>query len=100
MTKQEKIKEAYGEYWETAKDYVDDFGWCMYQLNDKQERICGFAINSFIKCEFNNFKQDNANYIYYVRPISLRGIENNNGWIKIGSEDENLKDWLDRKSVV
>lgn len=90
--KQKAIEGAYGEYWEYAKDYVDKNGWCSYKLDDERVLVGGFNINSFTKCEFNNFKQDNANSIFYARPLSLSGIENNHGWIKIESEADLPKD--------
>jgi hypothetical protein len=31
MTKQEAIKEAYGECWEQVKDYVDENGWVLIE---------------------------------------------------------------------
>lgn len=84
MSKEEKIKEVYGIHF--GKCNPDENGWSKYQLNDKQELISEFAINSIMPCEFNNFRQDNAKLIYCVRPKSLQGIEDNNGWIKIESE--------------
>jgi len=86
MKKEEKIQEAYGEYFDKCNP--DENGWSKYQLNENQELISGFNINSILNCDFNNFRQDNAKLIYCVRPILLQGIENNNGWIKIESEDD------------
>lgn len=31
----------------------------------------------------------------YVRPISLRGLEDNNGWIKINAENDNWEKGID-----
>jgi hypothetical protein len=70
MGKQEAIKQAYGEHYDKAKDYIDKNGWCYLFPTIKGE------------LDFENTGRDNVCY----RPKSLQGIENNNGWIKIESE--------------
>jgi len=77
MKKQEKIQEAYGEYWKIVKDYVDSNGWCNVR------RKIGFL--EIIKKINWQTKIGNQ---YSWRPKSLQGIENNNGWIKIESEND------------
>ena len=72
--KQEAIKKAYREYWENVKDYVDENGWASYPNVQKHDYDFG-------KLEF---KDDCT----FLRPESLKGIENNNGWIKIESEKD------------
>lgn len=73
-SKQECIAKAYGEYWEVVKDFVNELGWCY------QRRNIGFdKLSKEIMIEFNG---------YDFRPIILKGLENNNGWIKIESEDD------------
>ena len=67
MTKQEKIQEAYGKYWEVVYEYVDKNGWCSAYWKTK----------TYFQTEFTSEKW---------RPKSLTGIEDNNGWIKIESE--------------
>ena len=84
MTKEEKIKEAYGEYWEIVKNYLDEYGWCRIFGKDQ------FA-------ELEGYDKDNSNEINW-RPKSLQGIENNNGWIKI-EEKLNTK-WNDSFDIV
>ena len=73
--KQEAIKNAYGEYWEKVKDYVDNNG---------------YIDNSIPKFTFGQVKNLDLEYKNDVlfRPKSLQGIENNNGWIKIESEKD------------
>ena len=71
MTKQEKIQEAYGEHWETVKDYVDKKGW----LNKKV-------------FEETNLRYEDLNTIClhangWCLPDSLQGIETNNGWTQL-----------------
>ena len=70
MTKEEKIKEAYGEYYEELKSYVDVNGW----INE----------NNSSRSIFKNLDFDVRTNS--MRPLELQGIENNNGWIKIESE--------------
>ena len=74
MTKAEKIKEAYGTYWEAAKDYVDENGWCSVR-----KKIMFDELKVNLEIHTNG---------YYHRPKSIEGIENNNGWIKIESETD------------
>ena len=74
--KQEAIKKAYGEYWEAVKDFVDENGWIDF-LEDIQ-RIMYFFHDS------DNIEVFKSTW----RPKSLQGIENNNGWIKIESEED------------
>ena len=73
--KQEAIKNAYYEFWENVKDYVDENGW---------------IDNSIPKFTFGQLKNLDLEYKndVFFRPKSLQGIENNNGWIKIESEKD------------
>ncbi len=75
MTKQEKIQEAYGKYWEVVYEYVDKNGWCSAYWKTK----------TYFQTEFTSEKW---------RPKSLTGIEDNNGWIKIESEDDLPKEGM------
>lgn len=68
MTKQEKIKEAWGYF----GGVVDDNGWRLIQSK---------FINEVKNIEISGCGK-------YYRPKSLQGIENNNGWIKIESEND------------
>lgn len=71
MTKQEIIQKAYGEYWDNLKDSVDENGYANLDNTFSYEDI-GLEL------------QDNENW----RPKSLKGIESNNGWIKIESKND------------
>ena len=73
--KQEAIKNAYVEYWENVKDYVDNDGW---------------IDNSIPKFTFGQLKNLDLEYKndVFFRPKSLQGIENNKGWIRIESKDD------------
>lgn len=72
-TKEQAIEEAYGEHFEKCNP--DENGW---SLSD----------NSAFYPEIE-FSPENH---YYWRPKSLQGIENNNGWVKIESEEDLPKD--------
>ena len=77
MTKQEKIQEAYGKYWEQVKDYVNKNGWCSIR------RGVGFdEIISNLPWETRIGNQ------YCWRPKLLKGLEKNNGWTKIENESD------------
>lgn len=86
IAKQEVIKEAYGEYWEEYQRYVNDNGW-LTELNDVIHHC--ITTKGRILRDLNNksnieFEEVNN----YLRPKSLQGIENNNGWIKIDNEEQ------------
>lgn len=84
MNKQELIEQAYGEHWQYYKDNVDEDGWIRDRdFWDKWRE----DKNSLIKIEWETTDNDN-DYLDKRRPISLKGIENNNGWIKIESEED------------
>ena len=74
MIKEEKIKEAYGENYNPHN--IDENGWMKYSL----------WMHFFKKVDADYDEFDNRNMV--VRPNSLTGIENNNGWIKIESEED------------
>lgn len=87
-TKQEIIKQAYGERWEFVKDYVDENGWF-------PDSILGDAIWVLSECE-----REFINNELHWRITSLKGIEDNNGWIKIESYQDLPKEtghyWVKR----
>lgn len=64
MTKEEKIKEAWGEYY---NENINSDGWFNIWATNINLELCDVIGES-------------------CRPKSLQGIENNNGWIKIESE--------------
>lgn len=83
MTKEEKIREAYGEHFDKIKCVLDANGWILMTISITRE----------ISIEFERQVRVHENNTYgfptmCVRPKSLQGIENNNGWIKIESEDD------------
>ena len=76
--KQKAIEVAYGEYWEKVKYFVDENGW--FENGHQEDRFIFTFGNSTIDFEY---KQDTL-----LRPKSLSGIETNNNWISINSEDD------------
>lgn len=84
-TKQEIIKQAYGEHWGKVCEYVDEKGWCHGYWN-----ICE-VLNGISKPRSQGTKW---------RPKSLEGLEDNNGWINIESYQDLPKEtghyWVKR----
>jgi len=78
MTKEEKIKEAYGEYWEQVKNHICQNGFL--KITDVKDHN--------INDEIFNLSIDVIESPRRIRPKSLQGIENNNGWISILSEKD------------
>ena len=84
MTKNEVIEKAYGHSYEDMKNFIDGNGWLTemhtsiyYRTTEDGKMLSSLMENSnIIFEEVNN----------YLRPESLSGIENNNGWIRIDSE--------------
>ncbi len=87
--KQIAIRKAYGEYWEQFPDTA------------KHQAICnnGYIIERFLNNEsgslldciemvYVDVYEDDDNYVRVYRPKSLQGIESNNGWIRIESEED------------
>lgn len=85
-TKEQAIKEAYKEYWDEVKDYVDENG-----LLDKQV----FSNHKGISYEDISNKISFIHYGNFCIPKSLKGIEVNNGWIKIESDNDLPKEDCD-----
>lgn len=76
-TKEEVIKEAWGIHWNKMdkrgqEQALEDNGYCHKNY-----------VNSEIDFEIEVHKYPDVDFI---RPKSLQGIENNNGWIRIESE--------------
>lgn len=86
MTKQEKIQEAYGEYFEQIKDWVNIDGW--FYLGDTD-----FRLDNKMPLEFDALNNK-------MRPLSLQGIEKNRGWIKIESEEDLPKKTINYNVVI
>ena len=87
MTKQEKIQEAYGEHWEAVKDCVDENGYWKGSQNYDETHKSNEIIYKKLRRK-RMFKDCGDWGVYKIIPKSLQGIETNNGWIKIESEDD------------
>jgi len=88
--KQKAIKEAYGEYYESLENYINESGVFVgetYLISDEL----------FEKWDFiaSTPPIGKGKLISGSRPKELRGIENNNGWIKIESESDLPKEDCD-----
>lgn len=73
MDRQKAIERAYGKHWETVRNDVDEYGWCI----------------GFVEIRDNDFYFENqigGNCVW--RPNTLIGIENNNRWTKIETESD------------
>lgn len=81
MTKQETIKNAYGEHWDKVKQWVDENGWFDYNK-------AGFELKLYYGTTTYDDVTDGYNGTYEQRPKSLQGIASNNGWVKIESIDD------------
>ena len=100
--KQQAIQEAYGEHWETVKDYVDQNGWFIYDFYNKNKSN-HYEIAFDIVCE--NIDSIGDFDLKHIRPKSLEGIETNKGWIKIESDEDlpkenNLECFLFRNGFI
>lgn len=92
--KEKCIREAYEKHgydWNEIKQVVSPDGWC----NCRVAHVLALS-----------GEQEDSECGHYVRPKSLQGIENNNGWIKIESEadlpernDEQEYYWIHEGSI-
>lgn len=91
--KQQVIANGYGEYWELLKDYINEDGWIWDGKIPYPE---------FFKTDNLDIKTGAYEELLY-RPKSLQGIENNNWWIAIESEDdlpkESCRIWVKLKDL-
>lgn len=77
--KQQAIINAYGEYYDKVKGEMLENGFVPYRLMEG---------STGVTFEFKQYHIVYGNPEPYVRPSSLKGIDNNNGWIRIESEDD------------
>lgn len=85
--KQQAIEAAYGKHFEYLEPFINENGEvCKAMCPDEYQNI------------FGNVFWDNLNGQWW--PKSITGIRNNNGWIKIESEDDLPKESLDCMMIV
>jgi len=80
MTKEKKIQEAYGVHYKFFKHFIDVNGWLDKLKIGHENLMLIIQLTNEIPCE------SQINNAHSIRPKSLQGIEENNGWIKIESE--------------
>lgn len=84
--KREYVRKAYGKYWEIHKDNVDENGWSYLGNNTRllNDYDCSL-VGEWQQKGYDPFKTGENSHIQqvYVRPKSLQGMENNNGWFSI-----------------
>jgi len=84
--KQKAIEVAYGIHWDKVKDFVDENGWVETGHWGSEPKLIQVSDNFQGEKEK---KEDDRNPDYFLwRPKSLSGIETNNNWISIHSEDD------------
>ena len=84
--KQKAIQEVYG----FLNDMIDENGWATYAIDEVGES----GIEPFGDYEVQSEKDG----VTVWRPLSLQGIENNNGWIKIENEADLPKDAIEKET--
>lgn len=96
MTKQQAIQESYIEYWvqlpaEVQEQALQNDGWISIKDSIKDN----MSLEDSIDMEFLDKYGYNGECVghSHYRPKSLQGIENNNGWIKIESEESLPKEY-------
>lgn len=84
MTKEQKIQEAFGKSWSLLSHSIQQHilnvhHWVDRSLNRMAISPLDLGFDEATECEVN---------CEFWRPIQLKGIENNNGWIKIETEED------------
>ena len=87
--KEEIIKEAWGKYYEPAKDYINENGWISYKgmcnvFGDGKHPHLYFYEEIQEELELESYDDQ----IVMKRPKSLSGIDDNHGWTRIESEED------------
>ncbi len=82
LSKQKIIKDVWGELYEKYKDRISLIDGYIHHRSNKVYDEC----KSLFEISFH------PHYVSIFRPESLKGIEDNNGWIKIENEEDLPKD--------
>lgn len=89
--KQQAIKNAYGQYYDMFKEYIDENGY----VAQKSLFFPSLGISHDFEIQVKGFEPKGETK---WRPKQLQGIEDNNGWIRIESENdlpkEDCKCWV------
>ena len=78
MTKQEKIQEAYGDYFEKMKPWINENGWF--------DKNAFYIQRFFFKCQ--DLDMFFCHRGEFMIPVTIKNIEENNGWVKLNSEED------------
>jgi len=92
-SKANAIKVAYGEHWQTVEMEVDENGWFSSGTTDRQvfeHQLRSIGIDASMIDQKGVLDPVTWNKTKFMRPKSLRGIEDNNGWTKIETNASNL----------
>lgn len=86
-TKEEVIRDAWKSNYDEFSEHIDSDGWARYPNFQKHEMV-----EDVRPIEFRSQRSD-------FRPQSLKGIETNNGWIRIKNQNELPKSLIGRTFV-
>jgi hypothetical protein len=80
--KREAVKKAYGEYWDLLTDHTDNDGWVNSKawIGDFGNTAIYGKLKGIVIESLNPYSKTDC---YIFRPIALRGIKDNNGWISV-----------------
>lgn len=78
--KQKAIQDAYGEYYEVLKEFINEDGWCNWWKANK------LLTGNDFDYDWNSANSDR----HKMRPKSIAGIGNNRGWFRIETDGSNL----------
>lgn len=84
MTKEQKIQEAFGESWNLLSHSMQQHILNVHHWVDRSRNRMNLSPKDL------NFDESTECEVHceFWRPIQLKGIENNNGWIKIENEKD------------
>jgi len=82
--KQKAIELAYGSLYEKYKQSINSDGYVRFGGKSSEEYLELISNDNFEEKEWIGYS--------FLRPKSLSGIEDNNGWISINSEEDLPKD--------
>lgn len=78
MTKEDIIKNAYGQYWTEMSPWINKEGWF-----DKEA-----FFQKYFEFEYKHLELFFLHKGDLMIPKAIVGLENNNGWTKVESQDE------------
>lgn len=86
--KEKAIREAYGEYWDKLKEFIDENGYI--NDDDAYGTLWEKVVDGRIHGRIYHIEVDIIDRGVYddMRPKLLSGINNNNGWHKIKTESD------------